>query len=73
MPARVYVEQLATQSTRILALNQPPDYPMPVVATWNLSFDRLKQRSPGRGAAAPAVRLLLGRARSPWTCSTATR
>ena len=52
MPARVYVEQLATQSTRILALNQPPDYPMPVVATWNLSFERLKERSPA------AVRLL---------------
>src|ERR1039457_254876 len=52
MPARAYVEQLATQSTRILALNQPPDYPMPVVATWNLSFDRLKRRSPA------AVRLL---------------
>jgi CO dehydrogenase nickel-insertion accessory protein CooC1 len=52
MPARVYVEQLTTQSTRILALNQPPDYPLPVVATWNLSFDRLKQRSPA------AVRLL---------------
>ncbi len=52
MPARVYVEQLNTQSTRILALNQPPDYPMPVVATWNLSFERLKQRSPA------AVRLL---------------
>jgi CO dehydrogenase nickel-insertion accessory protein CooC1 len=51
-PARVYVEQLATQSTRILSLNQPPDYPMPVVATWNLSLDRLKQRSPA------AVRLL---------------
>src|SRR3984957_18145289 len=51
-PARVYVEQLATQSTRILSLNQPSDYPMPVVATWNLSFDRLKQRSPA------AVRLL---------------
>ncbi len=52
MPARAYIEQLATQSTRILALNQPPDYPMPVVATWNLSFDRLKGRSPA------AVRLL---------------
>ena len=52
MPARVYVEQLTTQSTRILALNQPPDYPMPVVATWNLSFERLKERSPA------AVRLL---------------
>src|SRR5262249_50384141 len=46
MPAQAYVEQLATQSTRILALNQPPDYPMPVVATWNLSFDQLKERSP---------------------------
>lgn len=52
MPAQVYVEQLATQSTRILALNQPPDYQTPVVATWNLSFERLKERSPA------AVRLL---------------
>lgn len=52
MSARAYVDQLTTQSTRILALNQPPDYPMPVVATWNLSFDRLKERSPA------AVRLL---------------
>jgi CO dehydrogenase nickel-insertion accessory protein CooC1 len=50
MSARAYVEQLATESTRILALNQPSDYPMPVVATWNLSFDQL--RSPA------AVRLL---------------
>jgi len=52
MPARVYVEQLATQSTRILSLNQPDDYPTPVVATWNLSFEQLKERSPA------AVRLL---------------
>jgi tetratricopeptide (TPR) repeat protein/CO dehydrogenase nickel-insertion accessory protein CooC1 len=52
MPAHAYVEQLATQSTRILALNQPPDYQLPVVATWNLSFERLKERSPA------AVRLL---------------
>jgi hypothetical protein len=52
MPARTYVDQLTTQSTRILALNQPPDYPMPVVATWNLSFGQLKSRSPA------AVRLL---------------
>jgi hypothetical protein len=52
MSARAYVDQLTTQSTRILALNQPSDYPMPVVATWNLSFDRLKERSPA------AVRLL---------------
>jgi tetratricopeptide (TPR) repeat protein/CO dehydrogenase nickel-insertion accessory protein CooC1 len=52
MPARTYVEQLETQSTRILSLNQPTDYPMPVVATWNLSFERLRERSPA------AVRLL---------------
>jgi hypothetical protein len=52
MPARAYIEQLVTESTRILSLNQPPDYPMPVVATWNLSFEQLKERSPA------AVRLL---------------
>jgi hypothetical protein len=52
MPAQAYVAELATQATRILALNQPPDYPTPVVATWNLSLERLQQRSPA------AVRLL---------------
>jgi hypothetical protein len=52
MPARAYIEQLVTESTRILGLNQPPGYPMPVVATWNLSFEQLKERSPA------AVRLL---------------
>ena len=52
MPAQAYVAELATQATRILALNRPSDYPTPVVATWNLSFDRLKERSPA------AVRLL---------------
>jgi CO dehydrogenase nickel-insertion accessory protein CooC1/post-segregation antitoxin (ccd killing protein) len=46
MPARTYVEQLATQAARTLALNQPADYPVPVAATWNLSFERLKERSP---------------------------
>jgi cellulose biosynthesis protein BcsQ/tetratricopeptide (TPR) repeat protein len=52
MQARVYVAELATQTAKILGLNQPSDYPMPVVATWNLSFERLKERSPA------AVRLL---------------
>ncbi|HUN30877.1 MAG TPA: FxSxx-COOH system tetratricopeptide repeat protein [Trebonia sp.] len=52
MPAEAYVEELVTQATRILALNQPADYPAPVVATWNMSFDRLRERSPA------AVRLL---------------
>ena len=52
MSANAYVTELTTQATRILAVNQPSDYPAPVVATWNLSFDRLKERSPA------AVRLL---------------
>ena len=52
MSANAYVTELTTQATRILAVNQPSDYPAPVVATWNLSLDRLKERSPA------AVRLL---------------
>jgi tetratricopeptide (TPR) repeat protein len=52
MQPRAYVAELATQATRILAMNQPSDYQTPVVATWNLSFERLKERSPA------AVRLL---------------
>jgi cellulose biosynthesis protein BcsQ len=52
MQAQAYVMELATQATRILALNQPSDYQTPVVATWNLSFERLQQRSPA------AVRML---------------
>jgi hypothetical protein len=52
MPARAYVAELATRATRILALNRPADYPLPVVATWNMSFDQLRERSPA------AVRLL---------------
>ena len=52
MTAQAYVTELTTQATRILALNQPSDYPTPVAATWNLSFDRLRERSPA------AVRLL---------------
>ncbi|HEY6493731.1 MAG TPA: FxSxx-COOH system tetratricopeptide repeat protein [Trebonia sp.] len=53
MPAQTYVAELSTAgATRILALNQPADYPTSVVATWNMSFDRLRERSPA------AVRLL---------------
>ena len=52
MQATAYVAELTTQATRMLAVNQPPDYPTPVVATWNLSLERLKERSPA------AVRLL---------------
>jgi tetratricopeptide (TPR) repeat protein len=52
MQAQAYVAELSTQATRILALNQPSDYQTPVVATWNLSFERLQQQSPA------AVRML---------------
>jgi len=52
MPASAYVEQLETQAAAVLALSQPASYPLPAVATWNLSFERLRDRSPA------AVRLL---------------
>jgi CO dehydrogenase nickel-insertion accessory protein CooC1 len=52
MPARAYMAELATRATEILALNRPSDYPTPVVAAWNMSFDKLRDRSPA------AVRLL---------------
>jgi hypothetical protein len=52
MPAARYVEQLATRPASALGLNKPFDYALPVAATWNLSLDRLRRRSPA------AVRLL---------------
>ncbi|MFI6643394.1 FxSxx-COOH system tetratricopeptide repeat protein [Streptomyces sp. NPDC050504] len=51
-PVGEYLEQLARQASSVLALNQPAGYPEPVAATWNVSIERLKERSPA------AVRLL---------------
>ncbi|MET9848829.1 FxSxx-COOH system tetratricopeptide repeat protein [Streptomyces ossamyceticus] len=51
-PVEEYLRQLAEQSAYVLNLNQPPDYPTTVAATWNVSIDRLKERSPA------SVRLL---------------
>ncbi|MER5554285.1 FxSxx-COOH system tetratricopeptide repeat protein [Streptomyces sp. NPDC002793] len=51
-PIDTYLEQLARQAPEVLALNQPAGYPQPVAATWNISIERLKDRSPA------AVRLL---------------
>ncbi|MFG2331842.1 FxSxx-COOH system tetratricopeptide repeat protein [Streptomyces sp. NPDC048604] len=51
-PVTAYLEQLEQQAARTLGLNQPVGYPEPVAATWNVSIERLKQRSPA------AVRLL---------------
>ncbi|MEV0314366.1 FxSxx-COOH system tetratricopeptide repeat protein [Nonomuraea fuscirosea] len=47
-----YVETLKHQPAATLALGETPNYPRPVVLTWNVSFDRLRERSPA------AVRLL---------------
>ncbi|QXE37602.1 tetratricopeptide repeat protein [Streptomyces sp. GMY02] len=51
-PVAEYLDQLAQQAPSVLALNQPVGYPEPVAATWNISIERLKDRSPA------AVRLL---------------
>ncbi|MFG3283502.1 FxSxx-COOH system tetratricopeptide repeat protein [Streptomyces sp. NPDC048111] len=51
-PVADYLDQLAGQTARVLSLNQPVGYPEPVAATWNVSIELLKRRSPA------AVRLL---------------
>ncbi|MDW4910100.1 FxSxx-COOH system tetratricopeptide repeat protein [Streptomyces sp. ADMS] len=51
-PIDDYLRQLADQTTDVLDLNQPADYPHSVAATWNISIARLKERSPA------SVRLL---------------
>ncbi|MEV0969034.1 FxSxx-COOH system tetratricopeptide repeat protein [Microtetraspora glauca] len=52
MPAATFLEQLRTESARVLSLGQPADYPHPVAATWNLSLAKLRETSPA------SVRLL---------------
>ena len=52
MPAAMYIERLETRTSSALELNDPSGYWMPLVATWNFSFARLRERSPA------AVRLL---------------
>ncbi|WP_149180610.1 FxSxx-COOH system tetratricopeptide repeat protein [Streptomyces sp. TRM49041] len=51
-PVSDYLEQLERTAASTLSLNQPAGYPEPVAATWNVSIERLKERSPA------AVRLL---------------
>jgi hypothetical protein len=46
MPPAFYIKRLKTHITSMLAVNKPADYALPVDATWNLSLERLKQRSP---------------------------
>ncbi|MFM9581058.1 FxSxx-COOH system tetratricopeptide repeat protein [Streptomyces caniscabiei] len=51
-PVEEYLSELAEQTTHVLDLNQPTDYPTTVAATWNISIARLQERSPA------SVRLL---------------
>ncbi|MEV7013603.1 FxSxx-COOH system tetratricopeptide repeat protein [Streptosporangium sp. NPDC051022] len=52
MPAATFLEQLETETARVLSLRQPADYPHPVAVTWNLSLGQLQESSPA------SVRLL---------------
>ncbi len=45
-PPATYVQDLDTQLTSVLELSQPTDYPVPVAATWRLSFNTLREQSP---------------------------
>ncbi|HEY6494225.1 MAG TPA: FxSxx-COOH system tetratricopeptide repeat protein [Trebonia sp.] len=47
MPAGEYVERLESQLSVTLDPGQRSDYPSTVAATWRLSFDRLREQSPG--------------------------
>lgn len=52
-PTAEYLRRLTEETAAVLALGQQPsDYPETVAATWNISIERLKERSPA------AVRLL---------------
>ncbi|WP_405879594.1 FxSxx-COOH system tetratricopeptide repeat protein [Streptomyces sp. NBC_01136] len=51
-PIEDYLLQLAEQTTEVLSVNQPANYPQTVAATWNVSIARLRERSPA------SVRLL---------------
>ncbi|WP_150135158.1 FxSxx-COOH system tetratricopeptide repeat protein [Streptomyces hyaluromycini] len=51
-PVDEYLVELGEQAERVLSFGMPANYPEPVGATWNVSIERLKERSPA------AVRLL---------------
>ncbi|MGI5379525.1 FxSxx-COOH system tetratricopeptide repeat protein [Streptomyces sp. CA-251387] len=51
-PVDTYLAELEQQAERILSFTRPANYPQPVGATWNVSLERLKERSPA------SVRLL---------------
>ncbi|MFK0020470.1 FxSxx-COOH system tetratricopeptide repeat protein [Streptomyces sp. NPDC090798] len=51
-PIEEYLRRLAEQTTEVLDLSRPADYPTTVAATWNISIAQLNERSPA------SVRLL---------------
>ncbi|MFD8720929.1 FxSxx-COOH system tetratricopeptide repeat protein [Streptomyces sp. NPDC059629] len=51
-PVDAYLAELDEQAERMLSSSQLANYPQPVGATWNVSIERLKERSPA------AVRML---------------
>jgi tetratricopeptide (TPR) repeat protein len=51
-PVDTYLAELEQQAELVLSFSAPSNYPQPVAATWNVSIERLKERSPA------AVRLL---------------
>ena len=49
MRAEDYLEQLRSQTTSVLALGEVANYPLSVINAWNMSIDRLHERSPAAG------------------------
>ncbi|MFG2549843.1 FxSxx-COOH system tetratricopeptide repeat protein [Streptomyces sp. NPDC048581] len=45
-PVDTYLAELEQQAELVLSFSQPSNYPQPVAATWNVSIERLKERSP---------------------------
>jgi cellulose biosynthesis protein BcsQ len=46
MQAEEYLEQLRTHAPRVLAMGEVANYPQSVITAWNMSIDRLQERSP---------------------------
>jgi len=45
-PVDQYLGSLASQTTRVLSLDQPRGYALPVAAVWSLSISRLREHEP---------------------------
>ena len=45
-PVKEYLTALAKETTRVLSLRLPENYPVSVAATWNLAIQRLRDREP---------------------------